>query len=128
MCRPSGTVFVRSGKGTPDEIDFLPVVKLFNPCGAVTWLLTESEPDDHGTARSARAGRATASRSAEPGKFRSEPVELPRAAHRAVCWAKAAQSRATQTWPDHRGSSKTSVRGVKSRSRSFGTPVHEFTA
>lgn len=33
-------------KGTPDEIDFVPVVKLFNPCGAATWLLTETEPDD----------------------------------------------------------------------------------
>lgn len=33
-------------KGTPDEIDFWPVVKLFNPCGASTWLLTEIEPDD----------------------------------------------------------------------------------
>ena len=33
-------------KGTPDEIDFLPVVKLFNPVGAGTWLLTEIDPDD----------------------------------------------------------------------------------
>jgi hypothetical protein len=33
-------------KGTPDEIDFVPVVKLFNPCGAATWLLTETEPED----------------------------------------------------------------------------------
>ncbi len=33
-------------KGTPDELDFHPVVKLFNPCGAATWLLTEIEPDD----------------------------------------------------------------------------------
>ena len=33
-------------KGTPDEIDFFPVVKLFNPCGAATWLLTEIEPDE----------------------------------------------------------------------------------
>jgi len=33
-------------KGTEKEIDFLPVVKLFNPCGAGTWLLTELEPDD----------------------------------------------------------------------------------
>ena len=33
-------------KGTPDEIDFPPVVKLFNPCGAATWLLTEIDPDD----------------------------------------------------------------------------------
>ncbi len=29
-------------KGTDDEIDF----KLFDPCGAGTWLLTEIEPDD----------------------------------------------------------------------------------
>jgi DUF2958 family protein len=33
-------------KGAPDEIDFRPVVKLFNPCGAATWLLTEIEPDE----------------------------------------------------------------------------------
>lgn len=33
-------------KGTPGEIDFVPVVKLFNPCGAATWLLTEIDPDD----------------------------------------------------------------------------------
>lgn len=31
-------------KGTRREIDFLPVVRLFNPCGAGTWLLTEIEP------------------------------------------------------------------------------------
>ena len=33
-------------KGTSDEIDFHPVVKLFNPCGAATWLLTEIDPED----------------------------------------------------------------------------------
>ena len=33
-------------KGTPGEIDFRPVVKLFDPCGAATWLLTEIDPDD----------------------------------------------------------------------------------
>jgi hypothetical protein len=33
-------------KGTSGEIDFHPVVKLFNPCGAATWLLTEIDPDD----------------------------------------------------------------------------------
>lgn len=33
-------------KGTPDEIDFVPVVKLFNPVGAGTWLLTEIDPED----------------------------------------------------------------------------------
>ena len=26
--------------------DFRPVVKLFNPCGAATWLLTELDPED----------------------------------------------------------------------------------
>ena len=30
-------------KGTPDEIDLRPLVKLFYPCGAATWLLTEIE-------------------------------------------------------------------------------------
>ena len=33
-------------KGTPAEIDFYPVVKLFDPCGAATWLLTEIDPED----------------------------------------------------------------------------------
>jgi hypothetical protein len=33
-------------KGTPTEIDFFPVVKLFDPCGAATWLLTEIDPDE----------------------------------------------------------------------------------
>lgn len=33
-------------KGTEAEFDFEPVVKLFNPCGAGTWLLTEINPDD----------------------------------------------------------------------------------
>ena len=33
-------------RGTPDELDLHPVIKLFNPCGAATWLLTEIEPDD----------------------------------------------------------------------------------
>jgi hypothetical protein len=32
-------------RGTADEIDFEPVVKLFNSCGAGTWLLTELDPD-----------------------------------------------------------------------------------
>jgi DUF2958 family protein len=31
-------------KGTPAEIDFHPVVKLFDPCGTATWLLTEIDP------------------------------------------------------------------------------------
>lgn len=33
-------------KGTGREIDFLPVVRLFNPYGAGTWLLTEIDADD----------------------------------------------------------------------------------
>jgi Protein of unknown function (DUF2958) len=32
-------------RGTRQEIDFLPVVKLFHPCGAATWLLTELDPE-----------------------------------------------------------------------------------
>lgn len=32
-------------RGTEDEIDFKPLVKLFNPCGAGTWLLTELDTD-----------------------------------------------------------------------------------
>jgi hypothetical protein len=33
-------------KGTPAEINLFPVVKLFDPCGAATWLLTEIDPAD----------------------------------------------------------------------------------
>lgn len=33
-------------RGTPDEIDFEPVVKLFNPLGIGTWLLTELDPEN----------------------------------------------------------------------------------
>jgi hypothetical protein len=33
-------------RGTPDEIDFEPVVKLFNPSGLGTWLLTEIDPEN----------------------------------------------------------------------------------
>lgn len=33
-------------KGTAKEIDFHPVVKLFFPASAATWLLTELHPDD----------------------------------------------------------------------------------
>ena len=33
-------------RGTPDEIDFEPVVKLFNPIGTGTWLLTELDPEN----------------------------------------------------------------------------------
>lgn len=35
-----------AGGGTEDEIDFEPVVKLFNPYGAGTWLLTELDSED----------------------------------------------------------------------------------
>jgi hypothetical protein len=37
-------------KGTDNELDLWPVVKLFNPCGAATWLLTEIDPDDDSVA------------------------------------------------------------------------------
>ncbi|MFA5957760.1 DUF2958 domain-containing protein [Hyphomicrobium sp.] len=33
-------------KGTDAELDLQPVVKIFNPTGAGTWLLTEIDPDD----------------------------------------------------------------------------------
>jgi hypothetical protein len=33
-------------RGTDGEIDFHPVVKLFTPDGAATWLLTELDPED----------------------------------------------------------------------------------
>jgi len=33
-------------RGTPAELDFLPVVKLFTPDAGATWLLTELDPDD----------------------------------------------------------------------------------
>ncbi len=33
-------------KGTDDEFDFVPVVKLFTPDAGATWLLTETDPDD----------------------------------------------------------------------------------
>lgn len=34
-------------RGTPQEIDFEPVVKLFNPIGMGTWLLSEIDPENH---------------------------------------------------------------------------------
>jgi hypothetical protein len=34
-------------RGTDQEIDFFPVVKIFNPYGGGTWLLSEVETDDH---------------------------------------------------------------------------------
>ena len=30
-----------------DQPDHFPVVKLFNPCGAATWLLSEIDPENH---------------------------------------------------------------------------------
>src|SRR5207302_11076963 len=33
-------------RGTNDEIDFPPVVKLFTPDGACTWLLSEIDPEN----------------------------------------------------------------------------------
>jgi len=33
-------------RGTDECIDFMPVVKLFMPCSAATWLLTEIDPED----------------------------------------------------------------------------------
>ena len=36
-------------RGTSKEIDFEPVVKFFNPCGAATWLITELDPEDNDT-------------------------------------------------------------------------------
>jgi hypothetical protein len=33
----------QAGKPEPDQ---KPVLKVFNPCGAATWLLTESDPDE----------------------------------------------------------------------------------
>jgi hypothetical protein len=41
-------------KGTKDEQDFWPVVKLFYPAGAATWLLTELDPEDDDVASAAR--------------------------------------------------------------------------
>lgn len=37
-------------KGTDEEPDFIPVVKLFLPGTSVTWLLTELDPDEPGLA------------------------------------------------------------------------------
>ena len=36
----------KSVRGTEEEIDFNPVVKLFTPDANCTWLLTEIDPDD----------------------------------------------------------------------------------
>lgn len=37
-------------KGSPREHDFHPVVKLFDPVGSATWLLTEIDSEDHSIA------------------------------------------------------------------------------
>ena len=37
-------VFNESVRGSPEEVDYRPVVKLFTPDGSATWLLTELEP------------------------------------------------------------------------------------
>jgi hypothetical protein len=44
------TAASRSRRGTDNEIDFYPIVKLFTPDGACTWLLTELDPHDPGLA------------------------------------------------------------------------------
>lgn len=33
-------------RGTPGEMDFKPVVKLFTPWGSATWLLSELDPEE----------------------------------------------------------------------------------
>ena len=33
--------------GARRSADHFPVLKLFNPTGAATWLVTEMDPDDH---------------------------------------------------------------------------------
>ncbi len=33
-------------RGTTDELDFVPIVKLFTPDANCTWLLTELDPED----------------------------------------------------------------------------------
>ena len=33
--------------GAERGLDHRPALKLFNPCGAATWLITEMDPDDH---------------------------------------------------------------------------------
>lgn len=39
------TKLLRNG-ANPDQ-DHAPVLKLFNPCGAATWLISEMDPDDN---------------------------------------------------------------------------------
>ena len=43
----NGRLRQQSQMSNQGEPDFLPVVKLFTPDGAATWLLTEIHPDDH---------------------------------------------------------------------------------
>lgn len=33
--------------GDERDLDHRPALKLFNPCGAATWLITEMDPEDH---------------------------------------------------------------------------------
>lgn len=42
----NGRINTERRNNDQDEIDFSPVVKLFTPDGAATWLLTEIDPDD----------------------------------------------------------------------------------
>jgi hypothetical protein len=47
-CPPIPTAYAAAALFEQDKdiVDFKLVVKLFNPCGAATWLLTELDPDD----------------------------------------------------------------------------------
>ena len=38
-------LMANAAKNSHGELDLTPVVKLFNPCGAQTWLITEMTPD-----------------------------------------------------------------------------------
>jgi hypothetical protein len=42
----NGLIRQQLQEGGKAEADFIPVVKLFTPDGACTWLLTELDPDD----------------------------------------------------------------------------------
>lgn len=52
LTQPQYAKLLRNGerqdpvRGTPDEIDFKPVVKLFTPDAGCTWLLTELDPGE----------------------------------------------------------------------------------
>lgn len=43
----NGKATAEAQRNGHDEPDHFPVVKLFNPCGAATWLLSEIDPEDH---------------------------------------------------------------------------------